>query len=304
MGSIEPIQIDDEFKELINEPFMAKHLHIALQHTSKEMLKIMNAFNPDTVDELKAKVESELAGESPIKKEEAFKQLHEQLQNNAAKVFTGELNEYIENVRRAHEQKIDTVNPDEIIRIGWDKDNAAKAQALVADFKTWIEQHKNEITALQIFYAQAYRRRELTYKMIQEVIEKLKLDKPTLAPMQVWHAYEQLEKVTGKPLSELIALVSLIRRVCGIDKTLTSYDNTVAKNFRDWILKKNAGKHNRFNEEQMAFINMIKEQIVNSFHFEADDFELIEQGMLGRAYNAFGNELYQLIDELNEALAA
>lgn len=45
MGSIEPIQIDDEFKELINEPFMAKHLHIALQHTSKDMLRIMNRRN-------------------------------------------------------------------------------------------------------------------------------------------------------------------------------------------------------------------------------------------------------------------
>lgn len=45
MGSIEPIQIDDEFKEIINEPFMAKHLHIALQHTSKTMLKIMNRRN-------------------------------------------------------------------------------------------------------------------------------------------------------------------------------------------------------------------------------------------------------------------
>lgn len=45
MGSIEPIQIDDEFKELIKEPFMARHLHIALQHTSKEMLKIMNRRN-------------------------------------------------------------------------------------------------------------------------------------------------------------------------------------------------------------------------------------------------------------------
>ncbi len=45
LGSIEPIQIDDEFKELINEPFMAKHLHIALQHTSKEMLKLMNRRN-------------------------------------------------------------------------------------------------------------------------------------------------------------------------------------------------------------------------------------------------------------------
>ncbi len=45
LGSVEPIQIDDEFKEIINEPFMAKHLHIALQHTSKEMLKIMNRRN-------------------------------------------------------------------------------------------------------------------------------------------------------------------------------------------------------------------------------------------------------------------
>ncbi len=45
MGSIEPIQIDDEFREIINEPFMAKHLHIALQHTSKQMLRIMNRRN-------------------------------------------------------------------------------------------------------------------------------------------------------------------------------------------------------------------------------------------------------------------
>lgn len=45
LGSVEPIQIDDEFKELIDEPFMAKHLHIALQHTSKRMLEIMNRRN-------------------------------------------------------------------------------------------------------------------------------------------------------------------------------------------------------------------------------------------------------------------
>lgn len=45
LGSVEPIQIDDEFKELITEPWMAKHLHIALQHTSKTMLEIMNRRN-------------------------------------------------------------------------------------------------------------------------------------------------------------------------------------------------------------------------------------------------------------------
>jgi MiaB-like tRNA modifying enzyme len=45
LGSLEPIQIDDEFKELLNEDFMAKHLHIALQHTSNIMLEAMNRRN-------------------------------------------------------------------------------------------------------------------------------------------------------------------------------------------------------------------------------------------------------------------
>ncbi len=45
VGSLEPIQIDDEFLELLSEPFMAKHLHIALQHTSDKMLMYMNRRN-------------------------------------------------------------------------------------------------------------------------------------------------------------------------------------------------------------------------------------------------------------------
>ncbi len=45
IGSLEPVQIDSEFKEILKEPFMAKHLHIALQHTSDKMLEIMNRRN-------------------------------------------------------------------------------------------------------------------------------------------------------------------------------------------------------------------------------------------------------------------
>ena len=45
LGSVEPIQITDEFKEILDEPWMEKHMHIALQHTSPEMLKIMNRRN-------------------------------------------------------------------------------------------------------------------------------------------------------------------------------------------------------------------------------------------------------------------
>ena len=50
IGSLEPIQIDDEFMELLDEPWMAKHLHIALQHTSDKMLKVMNRRNSYSTD--------------------------------------------------------------------------------------------------------------------------------------------------------------------------------------------------------------------------------------------------------------
>ncbi|MFK5976508.1 MAG: tRNA (N(6)-L-threonylcarbamoyladenosine(37)-C(2))-methylthiotransferase MtaB [Sulfurovum sp.] len=45
LGSLEPMQIDAEFIELLSEPWMARHLHIALQHTSDKMLKLMNRRN-------------------------------------------------------------------------------------------------------------------------------------------------------------------------------------------------------------------------------------------------------------------
>jgi threonylcarbamoyladenosine tRNA methylthiotransferase MtaB len=45
LGSLEPVQITDAFRELLDEPWLERHLHIALQHTSKEMLKLMNRRN-------------------------------------------------------------------------------------------------------------------------------------------------------------------------------------------------------------------------------------------------------------------
>lgn len=269
--------------------------------------ELLQAYNPDVLDDLKAKVETELIGESPMAKEEAFNKLHDELKEKAAEVFNGELNLFIDNVRRAHEQTIDITNPDTLLNKGWATDSKEKAENLVADFKAWIAQHQDEITALQIFYSQPVRRRELNYKMIQEVLEKLKLERPLLAPMQVWRAYEQLEKATGSPKSELIALVSLLRRISGIDSTLIDYSNKVDLNFRDWILKKNAGQHNRFTEEQMQWLRMIKDHIATSIHLDADDLDYTPfdaEGGKGKMWQLFGEGMNDIINELNEALAA
>lgn len=45
VGSLEPSQVNDGLVELMSEEKMAKHLHIALQHTSDKMLEIMNRKN-------------------------------------------------------------------------------------------------------------------------------------------------------------------------------------------------------------------------------------------------------------------
>ena len=160
--------------------------------------------------------------------------------------------------------------------------------------------------ALQIFYNQPYRRRELTYSMIKEVLERLQQDKPTLAPLNVWRAYQALDLCKDSPRNELTAIVSLIRKVSGLDSALTTYDKIVDKNFQDWVFKKQAGA-TKFNEAQMQWLRMIKEHVTNSFHIEKDDFDLNPfnaQGGLGKMWQLFGEQTEEIINELNEVLAA
>ena len=45
VGSLEPIQINESFREILDEPWLERHLHIAVQHSSNEMLRIMNRRN-------------------------------------------------------------------------------------------------------------------------------------------------------------------------------------------------------------------------------------------------------------------
>ena len=274
--------------------------------------KMLFSFPVKLLEFIEEKVKKSMPGESPIAVESAIRQKHSAIIEDAAKVFTGELNTYIENVRKTQEQLIDTMNPDTITAVGWDGQNKAMANELIQEFTAWIEAHKNEIIALQIFYNQPYRRRELTYAMIKEVSDKLKTDKPALEPLRLWGAYEQQENPLAgsvqcsSPKTDLVALVSLLRNVTGIDKVLSLYDKTVDKNFQEWVFKKQAGPL-KFTEEQMQWLRMIKDYVAISFHIEKDDFALSpfgDNGGLGRMWELFGEKTDEIINELNDTLAA
>ena len=278
------------------------------KNISQVVKQLLNAYDPDTVEGIRRKVEAENPDASPAAVNVQINNHHAQIIEEAVAAFNNpELRNYIVDVRKKYNQVIDHINIDEVTAMGWVKDQQAAAEGTISNFKAWIEAHKDEITALQIFYSQPYRRRELTYNMIKDLREKIKLEQPLLAPDNVWKAYTQLNLAEGSAKNELTALVSIIRNISGIDEKLTVYDKTVDKNFQQWILKQNAGQHNRFTEEQLQWLRMIKDYIAGSFHVEKDDFELDpfnKEGGLSKFYQLFQDDYEKVLDELNEVLVA
>lgn len=310
------MRLDKQINEKEKAAFAEKAKGKTITQVVKELL---SAYDPDTLESLEQKIKGENPGAAPEVITSTFNARHAAIVEQATAVFNDyELRNYVIDVRKKYDQTIDHINPDEIVKMGWVKDNAANALLLIQEFNAWIAAHKNEIIALQIFYGQPYRRRELTYAIINELYERLTLDKPSIKLPTLWDAYADQEddQAKGKlikrlprsekPKQELILLVSILRKAVGLDEWLNAYDKTVDRNFQEWVFKKQAGKV-KFTEEQMQWLRMMKDYVAASFHIEKDDFDLNPfnaQGGLGKMWKLFGTETDSIISELNEVLAA
>jgi type I restriction enzyme R subunit len=260
------------------------------------------------VDNVEARAK-ELAGQSNTQiTEQHIETAQAQLVSNVASILTGELVGLIDNIRKDKEQIIDHDNLDNVVFSGWTQDAQQNANEVCNEFTDYLETHKDEIDALSIFFNEPHRRREITYAMINELLTRLKTDKPRLSPLRVWKAYSLLDNYSGiDPSSQLTALVALIRRVCQIDETLVNYEDTVRRNFQNWIMTHHAGNTEKFSPEQMAWLHMIRDHIASSIHIERDDLEMSPfdgKGGLAKMYQLFGSNMDNMFDELNQALAA
>lgn len=265
---------------------------------------LLSAIDPDNI-ESKAREMNKL-DLSSLPSEADCSQAQDYLVGEAAKMLNGEMIELLENIRRDKEQTIDHDNLDVLLTAEWDGDAIENAQNLINEFQEYLEIYRDEIEALTIFYSQPHRRREITYDMIHQVMDKLRQDKPKLAPLRVWRAYANLDKYKGsQPISELTALVALMRRACGIDHKVSEFSESVKRNFQNWIMKRHSGDGKKFNDEQMMWLRMIRDHIINSFHVEKTDLEMApfdSKGGLGKMYHLFGDHMDELIEQLNTAL--
>lgn len=219
-----------------------------------------------------------------------------------------ELRTLLVELKRELEQVIDEVSVDELLEAGASVEAREKARALVTDFEQFIAANRDEIDALQFFYAQPYGKR-LSFNDIKALAEAIKAPPRSWTPERLWRAYELLErdKVRGASGQRLLTdIVSLIRFATHKDVELVPYDDQVRERFENWLAQQ-GNRARPLSQEQVNWLEMMRDHIATSLEIQLDDLDyapFAEAGGLGRAVQVFGSGLREVIGELNEVLAA
>lgn len=227
----------------------------------------------------------------------------------AIKPFSNpQLRELIVHLKRANEQVIDTVTQDHVLETSFSEAARARVRKIVTTFEQFIQQNKDEITALQILYNRP-RKALLKFEDLKSLADALHAPPHLISESVLWHAYAALDKSKVKGSSSrriLTDLVSLVRYAIHQDNELVPYPERVAMNFRAWMAQQQtAGRV--FTNEQRWWLERMAEHIASSLGLEAQDFELPpfnQRGGLGKVHQLFGAELPKVLEAMNKELAA
>lgn len=210
-------------------------------------------------------------------------------------------------IKNKNDIVIDEVTTDEVRSASFD---LRHAEERVTSFKTFIEENKDELTALQIIYNQSYGQKRLTYSSIKDLIRALTEKPHYLTTADVWQAYKRLDasKVKGAPVDQqLTEIVSLIRFALGYDNVLEPFAAKVEQRFNLWVgREKKAGRE--YSTEQMTWLRTIANFISANAEIGLGDFmnvpSLSDKGGILKARELFGSDLNDMLDELQGALVA
>lgn len=263
---------------------------------------LLNAFDEDVIAE-KAKTDTKM--EKPS--DEALKQAQKDLIVQAVAPFMNpDTRDFIENVRRSHDQIIDNVNLDSVLFAGYDTQKEENADRVIQTFRTFIEENRDEILALRIIYSEPYANRAMAVEQLKALYEKLRSKGVTVERLWDCYAIKKPDKVKKGIMAQLADLISIIRFEMGYAAQLSPFADKVNYNFMQWTLKRNAGAVH-FTEEQMEWLRMIKDHIASSLSILPEDLDLTpfdKKGGLLAFYDAFGEKYEEILQEMNIELVA
>ena len=264
--------------------------------------RLLNAFDEDVIEK-QAQLKTGIEEPDEEDRKEAQKELIKQA---VAPFHNPDVREYIENVRRKHDQIIDNVNIDSVIFAGFDTQQEENAERVIKTFHDFIEENKDEIVALRIIYNEAYKDRPMAIEQLKALYEKLKSKGVTVERLWDCYAIKKPDKVKRGTMAQLTDLISIIRFEMGYTDNLTPFADKVNYNFMQWTLRRNAGAVH-FTEEQMEWLRLIKDHIATSLSILPEDLDLTpfdrKGGLLG-FYDVFGDSYEEILQEMNAELVA
>jgi type I restriction enzyme, R subunit len=219
-----------------------------------------------------------------------------------------EVRDTLVRVKHESEQTIDVTTIDTVVASGFDAAAKRKAESLVKSFRDYIAEHQSAIDALQILYSRPYKKR-LTEPMLKELEKKLRDNHAAWTEDNLWNAFAATtpSKVKGRSQAGRFAdLVALVRFALEQQPVLAPFADSVSERFNEWLMDR-AKAGTVFTQEQLAWLNLMRDQIATSLSIEPEDLDLSpfnQRGGLGRAHQLFGDKLPALLEELNTTLAA
>ena len=321
---------DTSFKSLLDSVSLGVRDEDSITSLANRLSRLDRRLSPDEQKEivertghsLRNLVNGLLDAVDPDKFEEKAKQLFNveipsqeqlgkaanELAKEACEPFVGvKVRDVILEIKIRNEQTIDEVSKDEVIFSGFDAQAKQKAQHIVKSFTDFLEEHKDELLALQIIYSRPYGSKPITYIAIKELAEALLKSSNDFTTEKLWTAYQQLDqsKVKGMgPVGLLTNIISIVRFASGNSIVLEPYSMIVERNFNEWLYKQTkSGK--TYTPTQLQWLEMIREHIESSSSIGIDDLENVpfqQRGGAMKAFQLFGTELDPLLNELNTVL--
>ncbi len=270
-----------------------------LQEITQQLVKIAD---PDTLAQVIENAPLDKEGKKDTKR--AMSEFIEQIITPIAS--NPQLRQRILEIRLSHDLIFDEGNKDELLDARGVVDNS-KARSLVESWIKYIEDNKNEITAIQMLYSKP-KSVSITYKEIKELAERIRRPHPTWTVDVIWNAYLALEptKVRKSAVHTTTDLVSLVRFTLGQMNELVPYAQLVEERYAAWLLQQeNIGV--RFTDNQRWWLDRIKDAIAQSAHFDVKDLEMspfTERGGTDGVLAELGTSVTSLIDSMNMELAS
>ena len=130
--------------------------------------------------------------------EEQIKKATEELAQQAVTPFLkAAFRRRILEIRAQNEQTIDRHTIDDVLYSGFDASAVEKAQTKVKDFRAWIADHKDELTALQVLYS-GTKPLKLSLKDLRQLRDALATPPLAASPTQLWRAFQAVESDEGQ----------------------------------------------------------------------------------------------------------